>query len=132
MTIGVDPGQRKPDVAPQLPRVVGTVWRPGLTAAVSATTFAVAPVTGHYRLSMTLQVTTAGNAVNLTGTGRAVASCGAIARPTAALACNALGDTPLVTCFEALYGQPITWETALSGAIGAGVYSVRVTLEVLT
>jgi hypothetical protein len=99
---------------------------------VAATTFAVAPVTGHYRVCVTLQVTTAGNAVNLTGTTRWTDTAGAGNVASAALACNALGRNATITCFEAVYGQPITWETALSGAIGTGAYSIRVTLEVLT
>lgn len=92
---------------------------------------------GMYRVSYYLYLTTAGNAVNLTGTIGWNNGAAAKSVTTANIACNTLGaDSSLIgqagsITFWAPALQAITFATALSGAIGAGVYGVHVRVEFL-
>lgn len=107
-------------------------------AAIGTTTFFTTVTAGIYRLSYYLYITTAGNAVNLTGTfGWTDTTAVTSSVTTANIACNTLGAN------SSLIGQPgsltfysgsvttITYATALSGAIGVGNYSLRLRLESL-
>lgn len=108
------------------------------TAAITTTTFFTTVIAGVYRLTSYLYITTAGNAVNLTGTfGWTDNTLTTSTVTTANIACNTLGAS------STLIGQPgtltvyadavsnITYATALSGAIGSGQYALRLRLESL-
>ena len=134
MTLGLDPQAPKRDPPPALPRVVGNVRRTGLTGNVTATTLWTAPVSAHYRASVSQRCTTisGAGAPTVATTIRWTDNSGARNVATGNLSLAALGENALVYCFECVFGQAITWETAIAAAAGNPVYEVAVTLEVMS
>lgn len=106
----------------------------GQNAAITTVTLLTPAAPAYYRLNYYLYVSTAGNAVNLTGTFGWTDSA-AHTLTTANIACNTLGANSTsavglgsIVLFSAA-AQPITYATALSGGIGIGFYTVTVVLE---
>lgn len=105
-------------------------------AAISTTTLLAVTSAGLYRLSYYANITTAGNAVNLTATFGWTDDSGVAATVTSAsIPCNTLGNNSVTSLglgsieFYADTSTNITYATALSGAIGVGQYALRLRLE---
>lgn len=123
-----------------VPFIVAAVNLTGQVAAIGLTTFYTVPASNSslYRVTVEPLITTAGNAVNLAGT-ILYSSSGSttIQNSTTNVPVNLLGAS--LGTFSALDnfsfmpfgGTNIQYSTTLSGAIGTGVYALRIRLELL-
>lgn len=126
-------------LTPGIPLIISTTGTStGNSAAISSTPIWTATQTNMVRLSYYLEITTAGNAVNLTGTfGWTDDASQTHSLTTANIACNTLGansSSALGLGTIIMYvksGTDVTLATGLSGAIGTGRYSVILRLEYL-
>lgn len=112
-----------------IPVLFAAVDLVGQTLAITNSVMLAFPPVGMYMVVYDFLVTAVGNAVNLAGLINWGNGFVGKTFTTANIACNTLGagtsSPPGIICFDSRAGN-INFSTTLSGAIGAGTYSVRI------
>ena len=120
---------------PALPVVVSPgISLTGQTATIGGQGVTQPPnvyLTGMYRLNYYLEITTTGNAVNVSTTLGWTDDAQAQTLTSALIAANAKNFTQGSVIIRATAATNITYATTVSGAIGTGLYSLYIRLEKL-